>query len=147
MIEKEIKIGKVQISAAIKSDLDQGNNEKVKSSLEPYNESTYLHQTVYRKEDGTIDQFNDLGPALDAIENPEYRELRTHFHVPIFTDTYGNLQSTQDDTVKVLDLWKERSFSDHLEVETYTWDVLPDNNQLELTDSISRELDWVIKNI
>lgn len=146
MNEKGIKIGKIQISAAIKTLLNQSgdSNLLIRQSLEPYNESTYLHQTVFRKTDGSIAQYPDLGPALAAMDNPDFLELRTHFHVPIFTDTYGHLQSTQDEIVKVLNLWKNEAFSQHLEVETYTWDVLPDNNQLELTDSIYRELDWVV---
>lgn len=147
--KKGIKVGKIQISAAIKTNL-AGNkkaNRKIKKALLPYNESTYLHQTVFKTQNGAIDQFPDLGPALAVMDNPNYTELRTHFHVPIFTETYGPLQSTQDEIVKLLRLWRNRPFTNHLEVETYTWDVLPDNNQLELTDSIYRELDWVVKTI
>jgi hypothetical protein len=32
----------------------------------------------------------------------------------------------------------------HLEIETYTWDVLPDALKLPMTDSIIREMQWVI---
>jgi len=147
--ERGIKTGKIQISAAIETTLTQNKEaiQKVKNSLAPYNESTYLHQTVFATRNGTFEQFPDLGPALEAIDNPEYTELRTHFHVPIFTDTYGDLKSTQNEIVKVLDLWKNNPFTNHLEVETYTWDVLPDNNQLELTDSIHRELQWVVETL
>ena len=145
--KKGIKVGKIQISAAIKTKLDNNKKaiQRIKESLLPYNESTYLHQTVFRNKKGKLTQYSDLGPALKVINNKKFTELRTHFHVPIFTDTYGNLQSTQDEIVKVLKLWKAKPFTNHLEVETYTWDVLPDNNQLSLVDSIYRELDWVIK--
>ena len=147
--KKGIKVGKIQISAAIKTKLT-GNDKtrkKAKKSLSPYNESTYLHQTVFKTKKGKLKQFPDLGPALEEIDNPSYTELRTHFHVPIFTDVYGDLASTQDEIVKVLHLWRDQPFTNHLEVETYTWDVLPNNNQLTLTDSIYRELDWVINTI
>lgn len=147
--EKGIKVGKIQISAAIKTNLAVADTEvqKIKDALNPYNESTYLHQTVFKTKEGTIKQFSDLGQALDTIPHPDYIELRTHFHVPIFAKKYGYLQSTQDEIVEVLQLWKATEFSNHLEVETYTWDVLPDNNQLGLTDSIYRELAWVVQMI
>ena len=147
--KKGIKVGKIQISAAIKTKLKGGDKaiQKAKKALLPYNESTYLHQTVFKTKKGDIEQFSDLGPALAVMDNAKYTELRTHFHVPIFTDTYGHLQSTQDEIVKVLLMWSDQPFTNHLEVETYTWDVLPDNNQLELTDSIYRELDWVVQTI
>ena len=147
--KKGIKVGKIQISAAIKTELGHNKKaiKKVKDSLQPYNESTYLHQTVLQSKNGKTTQFPDLGPALKVLDNPKYTALRTHFHVPIFTDTYGNLQSTQDEIVKVLKLWKANPFSKHLEIETYTWDVLPNRNQLKLTDSISREMKWVLGEI
>ncbi|MEL7160620.1 MAG: metabolite traffic protein EboE [Bacteroidota bacterium] len=142
--EREIRIGKLQISAALKVPLgDLTQRKRVRAALRPYNESTYLHQTVFRNGRGNVHQCADLDEGLDALMRPEYRELRTHFHVPIFTEGYGVLQSTNDDIRKVLALWRERPFTPHLEVETYTWDVLPDTNQLSLTDSIHRELAWV----
>ena len=142
-----IRIGKIQISAAIKTLLtsDAASLEDIARSLTPYNESTYLHQTVFHTTSGELVKYPDLGPALKSLDHADYTELRTHFHVPIFTDTYGALQSTQSEIVDVLKLWKAAPFSNHLEVETYTWDVLPDNNQLKLTDSIFRELDWVLQ--
>ena len=33
--------------------------------------------------------------------------------------------------------------SEHLEVETYTWDVLPEGLKQELSESIVRKLQWV----
>jgi hypothetical protein len=144
---KGIQIGKIQISAAVKSRLNPEALGEIKSSLQPYNESTYLHQTVFATKDQQLAKYPDLGPALEQIDNPEYTELRTHFHVPIFTDTYGALRSTNDEIKKVLKIWKAHPFSNHLEVETYTWGVLPENNQLDLTASISRELSWVLERL
>lgn len=140
-----IKVGKIQISAAVKTALGgPGERSVIRERLLPYNESTYLHQTTFRKEDGSVDQFADLDVALDHLDEPAYQELRTHFHVPIFTERYGALQSTRSDIETVLQLWSKAPFTPHLEVETYTWDVLPDKNQLSLTQSIYRELAWVV---
>ncbi len=33
----------------------------------------------------------------------------------------------------------------HLEIETYTWDVLPAGLKMDLADSIAREYEWVLE--
>ncbi|PPK88796.1 xylose isomerase-like TIM barrel protein [Neolewinella xylanilytica] len=142
LTEEGIRIGRLQISAALKADL-HGDRAAVRTSLQPYDEPVYLHQAALRRSDGSIDRFPDLAPALEALDDPNYRELRTHFHVPIYTESYGRLQSTNDAIREALRIWKARPFTPHLEVETYTWDVLPDHQRLNLTESIARELEWV----
>jgi hypothetical protein len=37
----------------------------------------------------------------------------------------------------------DSSITHHLEVETYTWEVLPEDTHLTLGEAISRELAWV----
>jgi len=69
---------------------------------------------------------------------------QAHFHVPIFTEEYGLVQSTQSDIITVLNIQKNKAFTAHLEVETYTWGVLPDAKKLPINDSIARELNWVL---
>ena len=67
-----------------------------------------------------------------------------HFHVPVFVQHYQKLQSTQEDIIDVLHLLRRNRFTRHLEVETYTWEVLPPELQTDLKSSITRELDWVL---
>jgi hypothetical protein len=64
--------------------------------------------------------------------------------VPIFVEHFGILQSTQKDISEVLAIHSRDPFTFHLEVETYTWEVLPDEMRLPLTQSIIREMNWVI---
>ena len=90
-----------------------------------------------------LKKYRDLPDALDDAANPSVVEWRSHFHVPLFIGNYGVLQSTQQDIVTVLNLHKQRSLTNHLEIETYTWEVLPDSLKLPITDSIIRELEWV----
>ena len=52
-------------------------------------------------------------------------------------------KSTQDDIREVLQLQADRRFTNQLEVETYTWDVLPDDLKKDIIDSIEREMKWV----
>ncbi|MGB3799004.1 MAG: metabolite traffic protein EboE [Lewinella sp.] len=146
LLDAGVRIGRLQISAALKADLTLDRNE-LRHEFQPYDEAVYLHQAGLRRTDGTIDRFSDLAPALSVMDDPAYEELRTHFHVPIYTESYGRLHSTNDAIREALRYWKQRPYTPHLEVETYTWDVLPDHQRLNLTDSIVRELEWVRREI
>jgi hypothetical protein len=140
-----IKIGKIQISAALKVNLPQDPAERdvVRSLLLPFEESTYLHQVVARHQDGSLIAYNDLSPALDTLANADAEEWRIHFHVPVFLAEYGQLSSTQEAILDVLKILRSQKVTNHLEVETYTWEVLPEDVNLDLSHSIIRELEWV----
>ncbi|MDP9314977.1 MAG: metabolite traffic protein EboE [Chloroflexota bacterium] len=140
-----IQVGKVQISAALKvifPDESAGRTE-LERQLQPFAESVYLHQVVQRDDTGGFQQYPDLPDALPAIYDPRARQWRIHFHVPIFVEQYGTFFSTQDEIRQVFALLRERRFSRHLEIETYTWDVLPSGLKKDLLESISREFAWV----
>ena len=142
-----IKIGKVQISAALKLMLDQDRGV-LKNQLSEFAESTYLHQVVGRNTDGSLISYPDLLPALEKLEDAKEEEWRIHFHVPVFMKKYGEFESTNfliEEVLKVLQSQPE--LSNHLEVETYTWEVLPPESRLPLGESISRELSWVISQL
>ena len=141
-----IKIGKIQISAALKADLPApGQRDAIFKAFSTFNESTYLHQVISRNQDGSKTNFSDLPLALAQIENENFEEWRTHFHVPIFVEQYGILSSTQSDIRRTLDLQKINPVTEHLEIETYTWEVTPAHLRLDLRSSIERELEWVIE--
>ncbi|PSB31056.1 metabolite traffic protein EboE [Chlorogloea sp. CCALA 695] len=139
-----IKIGKIQLSAAIKVALP-ANREVLLSRLRPFAESTYLHQVIERYPDGSLHHYPDLVTALPYLEQSKAQEWRTHFHVPIFIHDYQVLQSTQDDIVAVLQLLQANPVCQHLEIETYTWDVLPQEMKIDLLASIQREYEWVLQ--
>lgn len=141
-----MQIGKVQISAALRADLpaDAGARAQLRAEFERFDEPTYLHQVIARYDDGRRRQYPDLPAALADWETEAFAEWRTHFHVPIFANRYRHLQSTQTDIVAVLREIYRAGYSRHLEVETYTWEVLPDELQIDLPQSIERELRWVI---
>ena len=144
--EKNIKVGKIQISAALKGNLSVAAEQKaaVKTAFSKFNEPTYLHQVVALKQDATVLRYRDLPSALEDFDHANVEQWRAHFHVPISIQEIGLLESTQSDIVEVLRLQKENPFTDHLEVETYTWEVLPEQLKLPITQSISKELQWVI---
>ncbi|WP_400261454.1 hypothetical protein ACFX5U_16240 [Sphingobacterium sp. SG20118] len=144
---KGIRVGKIQISAALKANLDQSIEQRaaIKNSFQKFNEPTYLHQVVALKSDGQVIRYSDLTPALADFDHHDVIQWRAHFHVPISVQDIGALQSTQQDIIELLELQKSEPFTDHLEVETYTWEVLPEQLKIPIAESISNELEWVIK--
>ncbi|WBL42611.1 metabolite traffic protein EboE [Algoriphagus halophytocola] len=145
-----IKIGKIQISAALRVLIPElpDARDLLKVNLLPFEESTYLHQVVAKTASGGLNSYPDLPDALQVLESTKETEWRIHFHVPVFLDNYGTLASTQDQISIVLnEILKNPSWTNHLEVETYTWEVLPEDTRLSLGESISRELAWVIEKL
>jgi len=139
-----IKIGKIQISAALKCVRSSKTSlDKQQNSLQQFDEPTYLHQAAIRTHENDLKHFSDLTAGIKAMTDPNFEEIRTHFHVPVFVSHFEVLETTQEDVINTLNLWKKNKFSSHLEVETYTWTILPEHLQTDLTGSIIRELEWV----
>ena len=126
-----IRVGKVQLSAALR--LEPAMRDQLRQFADPI----YLHQVTQRNPFRT---WPDLPEALSA--EPSGDEWRVHFHVPIFLERYGELESTQDHLRAVIE--RVRGVTSHLEIETYTWDVLPADLKASSVDSIAREYEWVL---
>ena len=118
------------------------DRERIVQRLRPFADTTYLHQVIERR-NGALTHFPDLDDALssapNAADHAGGREWRIHFHVPLFTQNYDGLSSTQDYVRRVIDAAARARFTAHLEIETYTWDVLPDALKFDLLESIHRE--------
>ena len=141
-----IGIGKIQLSAALKLLIPESPFERfsIGKRLGEFADTTYLHQVMGRTNEGGLKSYPDLPQALAQLGSTQDLEWRVHFHVPIFLANYGTFRATQDDIVEVLKLVNANpSITKHLEVETYTWEVLPLDTHLTLGDAISRELAWV----
>ncbi|MEM8929198.1 MAG: metabolite traffic protein EboE [Bacteroidota bacterium] len=135
-----IKIGKIQISAALRIIQDNRNLQEIWDSLKAFDEPTYLHQ-VTEMVNGNVKTYSDLPEILS--QQKDFAELRAHFHVPIFLAHFGLLYSTQDQIVATLEFLKQHpNLTKHLEIETYTWEVLPAAMKIPIVDSIVRELNW-----
>jgi hypothetical protein len=143
-----IRIGKLQISAALKAILPENaaEREAIVTAFKTFNEPTYLHQVVARTATGYL-HYPDLPEAISDADNTAVKEWRSHFHVPVFIDQYGLLSSTQKDIREVLQLQVKQPFTKHLEIETYTWDVLPADLKLPMDQSVSREMEWVLQQL
>lgn len=142
--DEGIKIGKLQVSAGLRVPLTATNGAQLARELTPFAEETYLHQTVLRSGHGAIMHFRDLADALPVISAGTEGELRSHFHVPLFAADLGPIGTTREQTAAALALLRTERFTRHVEIETYTWHVLPASMQLAVGDSIRREYEWVV---
>jgi hypothetical protein len=132
-----IAIPKVQVSAGleVRPDADR-------AALRRFADDVYLHQVI--ADDGRRwvdlpDALADAGPAST---------WRVHFHVPIFREALGPFRSTQPYLRELLPMLAGRAAPPHLEVETYTWDVLPEEHRREdVADAIARELTWTAEHV
>ncbi len=147
--QQGIQVGKFQISAALKATLppDATVRQAIGEAFMAFDEPTYLHQVIAKQADGKVRRFKDLPDAQAAVLDEQTTEWRSHFHIPIFLEDLGTLQSTQSDIIDVLAIHQNKSLTKHLEVETYTWGVLPERLQLPIAESISRELYWVVNQL
>ncbi len=138
----DIRINKVHITCAIRL-VDPANNREGREALARYVEPRYLHQTFARTHRGDIFAAIDLSKPLALAPPPDYAdaaEWRIHFHVPVNAETLGPLATTREDLKRALAAVARLEYAPHLEVETYTWDVLPGSRQPSLVDGLTEEL-------
>ena len=136
-----IGIFKLQLSAALKVPCVDARTVE---QLRRFDDGVYLHQVVERKLDGTLVRFLDLAPAFANVDQALGNEWRVHCHVPIFMAALPELGTTQDFLREILALHRRAPISHHLEVETYTFDVLPEElRRVDASTAVARELAWV----
>ncbi|MET0412635.1 MAG: metabolite traffic protein EboE [Polyangiaceae bacterium] len=136
-----LNIAKVQLSAGLR--LPELSPDALRA-LGAYVEPVYLHQVVARTKEGALLRYVDLPDALASSEALAAEEWRVHFHVPLYRERLERFVNTQPFLSSILELQRRAPFSEQLEVETYTWDVLPPEQRSGgVVASIARELDWV----
>lgn len=145
-----IAIPKIQLSSAMRlTDVTPARAQLLHRFAEP----VYLHQVVQRNHDGSLIRYTDLDEAMAELQSAAGNyggreaqhppEWRIHFHVPIFLDSLPQIASTQPFLRRVLELQRKQCYSNHLEVETYTWDVLPPSlRDRPIAEAIATELSW-----
>jgi len=137
-----VAVHKLQVSAGLR--IQRPDRDKL-AALQRFAEGVYLHQVVIRRGD-RLTRVLDLPQALAAADPGDPGdEWRIHFHVPLFREALGPFESTQPFLADLLDRHRRSPFTRHLEVETYTWDVLPEEHRGEpVADAVARELRWVL---
>lgn len=138
----DIRINKVHITCAIR--IEQPNtNREARESLARYVEPRYLHQTMARNSAGEISRLIDLTTNMTSHPTDGFEladEWRVHYHVPVNAESLGPLGTTRSDLKRALKSVAELDYAPHLEVETYTWEVLPDGRRVSLVDGLTAEL-------
>ena len=115
------------------------------AALAGFTGTIYLSQTTQLR-DGRLTRWLNLADAIEAwrADPTGPREWRTHFHVPIFLDNLGAFRTTRASIEAALAVHAQTPLSDHLEIETYTWDVLPAHlKTADITEYVVRELTWL----
>lgn len=139
LVQAGIGVPKLQLSAALRI---ATVGPETAAQLRPFDEPVYLHQVIARRGD-RLARHVDLPAALAQGED-RGAEWRVHFHVPIFLAELEHFSTTQPFLMEILARHQEQLISPHLEVETYTWDVLPARyREAGVASAIARELGWV----
>lgn len=136
-----VRINKVQISCAVELE-NPATNATGREALRRYAEPRYLHQVFAGGPGGAVARAVDLTDDLCTDPPPAFRAAdrwRIHFHVPIDADRLGPLGTTKPAVAECLAAVAALPEAPHLEVETYTWEVLPGGS--DLVSGLARELD------
>jgi hypothetical protein len=137
-----VPIFKLQAAAALR--VPEVTADAV-AGLEPFTNTIYLSQTTESR-GGDLTKMLNLSDAIARWRGDPggRREWRTHVHVPIFLDEIGGFRTTRSGIEAALGVHAETPLSDHVEIETYTWDVLPAHLKSgDIVEYVTREIDWL----
>ncbi len=137
-----IRISKLHLSSALTLHPSGPALER----LRDFQEDTYLHQVVVRDAGQPLRRFRDLPDALALPEGERGEEWRVHFHIPLHSGPEAVFGTTADHLAGTLDvLAGDRDLCKHLEMETYTWEVMPQEMHSEdVVDQLEREYAWTL---
>lgn len=144
-----LRVVKVQASAALH--VEDPADPASRAAVARFAEPRYLHQ-VRERSGGAVHPADDLPDAL-AGGLPSEGPWRVHVHVPLHARPAAPLQATTDllrDAVTAV-LRGPHGDAAHLDVETYTWAVLPDELAARAADDlvagIAAELRWAVDHL
>ncbi|MDP7014045.1 MAG: metabolite traffic protein EboE [Verrucomicrobiota bacterium] len=140
-----IRISKLHFSSALKV----RPSAELLDGLAGFAEDIYFHQVVVRGADGGLKRYRDLPEALAAAARGETigdAEWRIHFHVPLHCPPTTLFDTTADQLqAAIAVLGANPSLCSHVEMETYTWEVLPSEmKQRDVVDQLAGEYDWTL---
>ena len=134
-----LRIVKVQASAALH--VARPGEPAHRAALAPFAEPRYLHQVRESHPDRGVLPVDDLPDALESL--PAEGPWRVHFHMPLGADAPAPLTATTEvlrqAVAAVTELYPDDEI--HLDVETYTWSVLPEPPE-SLVAGIAAEVRW-----
>tara|TARA_B100000925_G_C21976140_1_gene460210 strand:+ start:66 stop:1262 length:1197 start_codon:yes stop_codon:yes gene_type:complete len=146
LLDAGIRVSKLHLSSALSLEPTERNLRQ----LEDYVEEVYLHQVITSKEGKVIERIKDLDVALEKAKDPNFSkgdEWRVHFHVPLHASPGEGLRDTRSHVLATLDWLSEHPKAcAHLEMETYTWEVLPAKLRSDsVIEQVAREYQWTLE--
>jgi sugar phosphate isomerase/epimerase len=147
----KIKISKLHFSSALKVKPTQEARRALAAFVEP----VYFHQVVVQWPDGRITRTKDLDLALaesanlENLPEAELPEWRIHFHIPLHSHPTDLFDTTSHQIEGVIDLLAANpSLCKHIEMETYTWEVLPGAlKNRNVVDQLADEYAWTLEKL
>ena len=143
-----VKVSKLHFSSALKVHPTRETRE----ALKPFADDIYFHQVIARTADGTITRYKDLDIALNsqpAAHPSRSDEWRIHFHVPLHSRPTAMFDTTSDHLRGVMNiLASDPGLCSHIEMETYTWEVLPPEfKNRNVVDQLVAEYEWTLEEL
>lgn len=144
--QHQVRISKLHLSSALRVQ----PSPEVREALKAFSDDVYFHQVIARGADGKLTRYRDLDVALTmdhGTRNTEQLEWRIHFHIPLHNPPTPLFDNTANHLLGVLDVLKANpSLCSHLEMETYTWEVLPPGlKNRNVVDQLVAEYAWTLE--
>jgi sugar phosphate isomerase/epimerase len=143
--EAGVRLSKLHLSSALRLRPEREALDRLRA----FQEDVYFHQVIVRRDDGSLARYRDLPEALAAAKEKKPAggdEWRVHFHIPLHAAPDELFQNTSDHLTGALDvLGVNPGLCQHLEMETYTWEVLPpDLRSATVEDQLVKEYEWTL---
>lgn len=143
--EAAVRLSKLHLSSALRLRPEPEALDR----LRVFQEDVYFHQVIVRRDDGSLVRHRDLPDALAAAKDRKPSsgdEWRVHFHIPLHAAPDELFQNTADHLTGALDvLGANPALCQHLEMETYTWEVLPQEmRSATVEDQLVKEYAWTL---
>lgn len=143
--EHDVKLSKIHLSSALKV----RPGAEACRALRDFADDIYLHQVIARDNHGRLHRFRDLDAALDpsaTLFRLPSEEWRIHFHIPLHARPGAPFSDTSDHLLGLLDLLAANpALCSHLEMETYTWEVMPPPlKHRSVVDQLAGEYEWTL---
>jgi sugar phosphate isomerase/epimerase len=126
----DVGVHRVQVSAAIRGTGAQ------RATLTRWAEDRWLHQVVT----GTAQEPCVWADIPDFLASGDRADWRCHFHVPVFLDRVGELETTAGSIPEAMEQVRRLADPCFVEVETYAWSRLPEVAAPSLAEGVAREV-------
>lgn len=146
--EHGVKISKLHFSSALKV----RPTAEVRQALTAFADDIYFHQVIARASDRTLTRYRDLDVALSqpsTLHSQLSDEWRIHFHIPLHSRPTALFDNTSDHILGVMDILQTNpKLCSHLEMETYTWEVMPPElKNRSVVDQLVAEYHWCLERL